>query len=285
MPKYFEFSAVEEDLPEYSFTEHIDSGGFKDVFLADSGGERVVVKILPTERSSQKRRARREAEAMEQINSTSFVDLRDYDEVSIRGTPSFLLEEEYIDGPTLEEVLDNGGHGVDRAIEVTQTLLDLLIQFADLNIIHRDIKPQNIMFNSDGSMILLDVGIVRFEERESVTPDHAKRLGTPNYGAPEQLDYEKELQSIRTDIFSTGVVMFETLTGVHPYAQEGKSISEAIMDGERSNLSEFLDNDELAEQFGEMFERMTEQEPYHRYRKPEFAREKLDAIKEVAVDV
>lgn len=282
MPKYYSLSNVESALPEYSIERHIDSGGFKDVFLAKANEETVVVKLIPTERSSRKRRARREAEAMVKIDSPHFVDLRDYFEVEISGSSSFLLEEEYIDGPTLREVIDNEQYGIELGMHVTETLLNLLIQFSELNIIHRDIKPPNIMFDETSEMILLDVGIVRFEERESVTPDHADRLGTPNYGAPEQLDYNKELQSIRTDIFSTGIVMFESLTGVHPFSNKGKSISEAIMDGDKSDLQELMDKDAISESLGEMFDIMTETKPHNRYRKPEFTLEEFNEIKKVA---
>jgi serine/threonine-protein kinase len=278
MPKYYSPSDVKSALPEYSIERHIDSGGFKDVFLAKANGDTIVVKLIPTERTSRKRRARREAEAMVKINSPNFVDLRDFFQIKIGGTSSFLLEEEYIDGPTLREMIEDEQYGIKLGFQVTETLLNLLIQFSKINIIHRDIKPSNIMFDEMGEMILLDIGIVRFEERDSITPDHAGRLGTPNYGAPEQLDYNKELQSIRTDIFSTGIVMFEALTGIHPYSNKGKSISEAIMDGDKSELQELLDGDGISEPLGEMFEIMTETKPYNRYRKPRFALEKFNEI-------
>ncbi len=281
MPKYYELDSVRNSLEEYTIHEHIDSGGFKDVFLAERGSEMVVVKLLPIERSSKRRRAKREAEAMTKISSPNFVELLDYFELQIEGKPTFLIEEEYIDGPTLSEKIGQGRYGLDFGFQVTEALLDLLIQFDDLNIIHRDIKPNNIMIDGEGEVILLDVGIVRFEERESVTPDHADRLGTPNYGAPEQLDYNKSLQSIRTDIFSTGIVMFESITGQHPYSNSSKSVSEAIMDGEKAKMKDILEDDEIAEELDELFNVMTQPKPYARYRSPEFAKEKFDEIKEL----
>lgn len=285
MPNYFDLSDVRSDLPEYSIEKHMDSGGFKDVFLAETNDETVVVKLLPTERSSRKRRARREAEAMVKIDSPNFVELQDYFEVEIGGKSSFLLEEEYIDGPTLRKIIDEGQYGLDLGFKVTETLLDLLVQFSDLNIIHRDIKPSNIMFDGNNEVILLDIGIVRFEERESLTPDHANRVGTPNYGAPEQLDYNKELQSIRTDIFSTGIVMYETITGNHPFSNEGKPISEAILKGNKSDLMEHIDGDFLSQSLDEIFDIMTASKPHNRYRKPEFAIKKFNEIKEGASNV
>lgn len=281
MPKHYDFEEVKRALPEYSFQRHIDSGGFKDVFLVEGGSDNAVVKLLPIERASKKRRANNEADAMQKISSPNFVNLLDYFEAEVGGTSTFVMEEELIDGPTLRKVLDRGDHGLDLGIRVADVLLDLLIEFEDIGIYHRDIKPSNIMFNESGEVVLLDVGIVRFEERESVTPDHQDRLGTPNYGAPEQLDYDNDLQSCRIDIFSTGVVVFETITGIHPYSNTGKSISESIMEGDKIDFEGLLDDDELSEEINTLFDTMTQTKPYNRYRKPQFAREKLDEIMEL----
>jgi serine/threonine-protein kinase len=199
--------------------------------------------------------------------------------------PTFVMEEEFIEGPTLREKIDRGENGLEFGIRVADVLLDLLVQFEELNIIHRDIKPNNIMLNEEDEIILLDIGMVRFEERESITPDHLDRLGTAEYGAPEQLDYDKDLQSIRTDIFSTGIVMFETITGVHPYSNTGKSISESILEGEKMDFTGILDDEDLSQEISDVFEIMTSTEPHMRYRKPEFVREDFDGVKEVVLDV
>jgi len=281
MPKYYDWSDVKTSLEEYDFKEHIDSGGFKDVFLAERDQDYVVVKLLPVRRVSRKKRAEREAEAMDSITSPNFVNLIDYYKIDVGGIPTFIIEEEYIDGPTLRQKLDRSENSLDLGIQITDTLLDLLIGFEELSIIHRDIKPPNIMISEDGEIILLDVGIVRFEERESITPDHLDRLGTPNYGAPEQLDYDKNLQSVRTDIFSTGIVLFESITGVHPYSNTGKSISQAILDGDKIGFEGLLDDDDLAEELDTVFEIMTQTEPNVRYRKPEYAKEDFEEIKEM----
>lgn len=281
MPKFYDWSPVRDELVEYDFQEHISSGGFKDVFLAKREGEKVVVKLLPIQRPSRKRRANREAEAMISIESPNFVDLNDYFETDIDGLPSFVMEEQLINGPTLEQKIERGGHGLDLGMELTDVLLELLIQFEDLNIIHRDIKPNNIMLDEEGEPILLDIGMVRFEERESITPDHLDRLGTPNYGAPEQLDYDKALQSIKTDIFSAGLVMFETITGIHPYSNTGRSISKAIIEGNKIGFSDVLADKELEEELDTIFKRMTHTEPHLRYRKPEFVREDFIEVKEM----
>jgi len=180
---------------------------------------------------------------MQKIDSPHFVNLIDYDELLVGGEQTFLLVEELIDGPTLRKVIDRGDTSAELGLQVANVIVDLLIQFDKMDIVHRDIKPQNIMLDDNGEIVLLDVGIVRFEERESVTPDHLDRLGTPNYGAPEQLDYDKELQSPRIDIFSTGIVMFESIVGAHPYENSQTPVSKAIADGNKSERDRAICSD------------------------------------------
>lgn len=279
MPKFYSWDGVVRSLPDYDFIEHIDSGGFKDVFLVDVDEGNIVVKLLPIEKRSRKRRARREGEAMRQIEHQNFVKLIDYYEANVEGRDTFIIEEEHIDGPTLSEKLDVGGHGLDLGVQTVETILEILIEFDEKGMIHRDIKPQNIMIDASENVRLLDVGIVRFQERDTVTPDHQDRLGTPNYGAPEQLDYDRNLQSIRTDLFSTGIVMFETITGIHPFSNQGKSISKAIMAGDRQSIVPLIADEQLADELDFFFSTMTETEPYKRFRRPKHAMDEFRKIK------
>ena len=278
MPKYYSQEEVEQAIPEYSFEEHIASGGFKDVFLAKREGEETVVKLIPVNHPSRRDRAHREAEAMQKIESDSFVDLKNFFETEVAGKTTFVIEEEYIGGDTLDQAINSDNYGLDLGMQVGQTLLDLLVELDEKDIIHRDIKPQNMMVDEKGIVRVLDVGIVRFEERESLTPDHLDRLGTPNYGAPEQLNYDKELQSIRTDLFSTGIVIFESITGTHPFSGTGRSISDAIVRGERQSITDYIEDQELAEDLEYFTETLTATEPHRRFRKPDHAKEYFEDI-------
>lgn len=277
MPKYYEQSTVESHFQDVNVIQYITSGGFKDVFLVSDDGQETVLKLLPVDRRSRKKRAKRESEAMQKTESDCFVDLLDYYEDEIGGRDTFVMFEEYIDGDTLEQRLKKGGHGLEFGVNVVDTLLELLIEFDEKGMIHRDIKPQNLMIDQNNNVRVLDVGIVRFEEKESITPDHMDRLGTANYGAPEQLDYDKDLQSIRTDLFSSGIVMFESITGEHPFEGQASSVTDAICNGTRKDLSEFVDG-ELGEELDFFFETLTHPEPNKRFRKPEYAKEHFENI-------
>jgi len=279
MPKYYDTSEVESHFTDLEILEYIASGGFKDVFLVDDQGDEVVLKLLPVERRSTKKRARRESEAMIRTESESFVNLLDYFEDSIEGRDTFVMFEEFIAGETVKETIQGGEYGVEFGLEVMQTLLELLVEFDDKGMIHRDLKPSNLMVDKNGGIRVLDVGIVRFEQKESLTPDHMDRLGTPSYGAPEQLDYDKDLQSIRTDLFSSGIVLFESVTGVHPYKNRGSSVTDAICNGNKADLTEYVDG-ELGENLGAFFDILTHTEPSKRFRKPAHALERFEEIKE-----
>lgn len=281
MPKFFEESVVDDHFDDFRIVEHIDSGGFKDVFLAEHDGKEIVLKLLPIERRSRRKRANREGEAMQKIESDIFVDLVDYFEEDINGKRTFVILEEYIAGSTLADAIEEGRSGVEFGYKVIDTITNILLEFDKKNIIHRDIKPENIMVDEDNQIRVLDVGIVRFEEKESLTPDHMDRLGTPRYGAPEQLVYNKEKQTIKTDLFSSGIVMFESITGEHPFDIGGTSVTDAICEGKKRNLEGFIGETELGQEFNFVFDTLTKTAPHKRYRKPEYAREDLKTIGEM----
>lgn len=281
MPKYYDLVSVQKHFDDLEIIEHIDSGGFKDVFLVEQDGRNIVLKLLPVDRRSRRKRAKREGQAMKEIESDDFVDLIDYFEETVDERRTFVILEEYIPGGTLEEKLEKEDNSLEFGLNLTQTLLELLSEFDQKDMIHRDFKPANIMIDESGEPQVLDVGIVRFEEKESLTPDHMERLGTPGYGAPEQLDYEKDEQSIRMDLFSTGIVMFESITGDHPFVDQGEVVTDAICNGSKRDLSNYVEG-EFGEDLQFFFDTLTQPQPNKRYRKPEHALEVFNEIVEGA---
>lgn len=269
--RVFNQGDVETAFPNNEILEKRGKGGFKDVFLAKTvDGDDRVIKIMPLERRQWEARARRESDAMEKISSPVFVNLHDYYKTTIDGTEAYVIIEEFVPGKTLEEVIEEGNYGLDLGINVLRSILDVLEETPDYDIVHRDIKPSNIMVTPEEDIRLLDVGIVRFNERESLTPDHASRSPhTPKYGAPEQLNNLKDDQDVRTDLFAAGIVFFETVTGEHPFVVSDKSSSQAILDGTRHTLFDKVDNPEEDEKlFGDLqfiFHTLTQPDLYRRY--------------------
>lgn len=107
-----------------------------------------------------------------------------------------------------------------EALELAETILKIIVQMEQQKIVHRDIKPENILRNEKGEWYLIDFGIARALNMNSLTLTEVK-MGphTPGYGAPELFQYSKKDIDSRADIFSLGVVLFEAVTGQHPFVR------------------------------------------------------------------
>ncbi len=283
MPNNYTVEDIKDVFPEYDISGHIGSGGFKDVFRATLNRNEVVIKLFPVEGRHMRRRARRETRAMEAVDSPVFVDLVEHFVDEINNVPTYVIVEEYIPGETLKQKISNGQTNLNTGIEVADGILRCLKEFEKHDLVHRDIKPTNIIITPSDEIVLLDVGIVRFQDEESLTPDHADRgPATPAYAAPEVLENDKDAQDVRTDMFSLGIVFYETATRDHPFDIEDKTKPEAIQAGERKEtIFESIDNEEITTAADMFFKTMTKQEQHGRYRKPKFALEELMILKEL----
>src|ERR687887_1560275 len=180
---------------------------------------RVALKVLHphfTEDEQYVERFRREARAVASLSHPNIVTILDRGEDEGRQFIVF----ELVEGRTLAEVLrDEGGrlpvrHALEIAIQVARGL-----GFAhEQGLVHRDVKPQNVILNGDGRAKVTDFGIARSLEVEGVTQSGAV-LGTSNYIAPEQASGQPVDQT--TDVYSLGVVLFELLAGQVPFPGEG----------------------------------------------------------------
>jgi serine/threonine-protein kinase len=274
---------LRESFPDVTFQREIEEGNIKQVFEATYEGQHVAFKVVTYEEDSRlEGYTEREIDIMRQTESDVLVDFMDAYDTEINGKDAYVIIEEFIEGDSLKEVISNSGNSPELAVKVTDGILDVLPEFDEGEIVHRDIKPENIRIAEDGEIRLLDVGVARMNERETLTPGFSNRgPGTPAYSAPEVLRNERYNQDVKTDLFSTGIVFFETTTGEHPFNTLGaRSHSDAILANSRRELSGYLENTELEEDFNEFFKRLTAHEPARRFRKPEFAQEKLNEIKE-----
>ena len=200
----------------YRIDRPIGRGGMSTVYLAfDMTLERpVAVKLMHREvarDSDQIERFRREARAIAKLSSPYVVGVIDADEQD--STPYIVLE--YVEGSTLKEQIRSRGplpveESVAYAIEIARGL-----QAAhEAHIVHRDVKPQNVLLDEDGGARVTDFGIARSLIDEGLTAD-GRVLGTTDYVSPEQaLGHAVTPQS---DLYSLGVVLFEMLTGDVPF--------------------------------------------------------------------
>ena len=200
----------------YEITELIGVGGMADVYKAQDVMENrpVAVKILKPEFSRDEeflRRFRNESKAIAVLSHPNIVKIFD---VGFTDEIQFIVME-YIDGITLKEFIEQQGvlKWKDALHFITQ-ILRALQHAHDKGIVHRDIKPQNIMLFTDGTIKVMDFGIARFSRIDGKTLSD-KTIGSVHYISPEQA--QGEMTDERSDIYSVGIMLYEMLTGRKPF--------------------------------------------------------------------
>lgn len=211
----------------YEIHELIGVGGMAYVYKAYDRveGRWVAIKILKEEFSNNSdflRRFRNESKAIAVLNHPNIVKVYD---VSFGDQIQYIVME-FIDGITLKEYIEQEGTiRWQEAVHFTTQILMALECAHEKGIIHRDIKPQNIMLLQDGSIKVADFGIARFLQSETQTMTD-KAIGSVHYIAPEQAsgDYITD----KADIYSVGVMLYEMLTGKLPFVADN-AVSVALM--------------------------------------------------------
>lgn len=211
----------------YEIREVIGIGGMAVVYKAyDSIEDRIVaIKILKEEFASNEefqRRFKNESKAIAVLSHPNIVKVYD---VSFGDLIQYIVME-YIEGITLKEYIEqNGNLSWGDAVSFAIQILRGLQHAHDKGIVHRDVKPQNIIVLADKTIKVTDFGIARFARNESKTITD-KAIGSVHYISPEQA--KGELTDEKADIYSLGVIMYEMLTGTLPFEAES-AVSVAIM--------------------------------------------------------
>lgn len=214
--------AGHEIAGRYVLREIVASGGMAQVWQADDTvlGRKVAVKILHPNFAADGdilERFRDEAKAAARLSHPSIVAI--YDTASEAGVEAIVME--LIEGLTLRQYLDDHGPlSITDATDLTVQVADALEAAHAARIVHRDIKPGNIMLCPDRRTKVTDFGIAKALEAGDRTSD-GTMLGTAKYLAPEQV--EGQPVDERADVYSLGVVLFEALTGQPPFAAETAS--------------------------------------------------------------
>ena len=211
----------------YEIREMIGRGGMAEVHLGyDRRLSRIIaIKLLRSDIAGDptfQARFRREAQSAAALNHPSIVSVYDSGEEqlpnpngAIRSVPYIVME--YVEGHTVREFLGEGeAVPIPEAVEIVTGVLDALEYSHRAGIIHRDIKPGNIMLTSTGAVKVMDFGIARAVEDSAatVTQTHAV-VGTAQYLSPEQA--RGEVVDARSDLYSTGCLLYELLTGKPPF--------------------------------------------------------------------
>lgn len=200
----------------YLIKRKLGEGGMADVYLAHDSflNREVAVKILRGKLSLDPvalLRFQREANAASRLNHPNIVEI--YDVGEDEGQHFIVME--YIRGKTLKELIAaRGAMDQQEALQIMDQLLAAIIEAHKNNIIHRDIKPQNILIKDDGTVKIADFGIATVSDAVQLTQTDTV-LGSVHYLAPELA--RGEAASFQSDIYALGITLYEMLTGKAPY--------------------------------------------------------------------
>ncbi|WP_031227042.1 MULTISPECIES: serine/threonine-protein kinase [Alcanivorax] len=202
-------------LPGYRITERLGKGGMAHVFLATqhSFERQVAIKILTPALALEPRFAEqfmREARTVASLNHPHIVPVYDVGEYE----GYYYLSMEYVTGGNLKQRIRNG-MGPSDAESVLRQLASALDYAGQHGFIHRDVKPDNIMFRGDGSALLMDFGIATNALKSNDLAQQNTAIGTPKYMSPEQ--HRSQVLTLQSDLYSLGCVFYEMLCGDPPY--------------------------------------------------------------------
>ena len=200
----------------YQIIKTLGEGGMANVYLAHDTilDRNVAVKVLRGDLASDEkfvRRFQREALSASSLSHPNIVEMYDVGE----DDGQYYIVMEYVDGKTLKQILKSRGHlSITEVVDIMLQLTDGMAHAHDAYIIHRDIKPQNIMILSNGMIKITDFGVATALNSTQLTQTNSV-MGTVHYLPPEQA--QGKGSTIKSDIYSMGIMMYELLTGLVPY--------------------------------------------------------------------
>ncbi|MDG4597248.1 MAG: protein kinase [Candidatus Contendobacter sp.] len=205
-------------IPGYQIERQLGQGGMAIVYLAlqESLHRRVALKVIKPVLTTDEefaQRFMREGRIIAQLSDPYIVTV--YDIASYEGT--YYLSMEYLPGDTLQHRIRNG-LPLDESLAIARAIASALHYAHHRGIIHRDIKPQNILFRENGCPVLTDFGIAKTLGSSTIMTRTGLSLGTPRYMSPEQI--RGQAVDARSDLYSFGVLFYEMLTGNAPYTAE-----------------------------------------------------------------
>ena len=213
---------IGKELGKYELRERIGRGGMAEVYKAyhASLDRYVALKVLHPFLGTDpefKERFEREARNVAQLRHPNIVQVYDFDFDPVRELYYMVME--YLDGPTLRTrlmqlSLQGELFTIPEALRITRSMAGALEYAHSRDMIHRDLKPGNIMFDADSRVVLTDFGIARIVSGPNMTAS-GSMVGTPAYMSPEQ--GLGQAGDHRSDIYSLGVVLYQLVTGATPF--------------------------------------------------------------------
>jgi serine/threonine protein kinase/Tfp pilus assembly protein PilF len=209
---------IGKTISQYRIIEKLGEGGMGEVYLAEDTelNRKVALKFLPTSYANDpdfRARFKREAQAAAALNHPNIITI--FDVAEHEGRPYFSME--YVQGPSLKDALSDKETPIEKIVDLAIQVAEGLAAAHAAGVLHRDIKPQNILLDSRGRVRILDFGLAKVLTDSMIT-DTGSTLGTVAYMSPEQAQNVEADE--RSDIFSFGTVLYEMVAGQLPFKGE-----------------------------------------------------------------
>jgi len=227
------YEAVASDtIGHFELLEKVGTGAFGTVWRArDTQLDRTVAIKIPRQDqldSVETEKFLREARAAAQVQHPNIVNVH---EVGREGETVYIVSD-FIKGLTLGDWLTGKRPSHREAAEMVGKVASALHHAHEAGVIHRDVKPSNIMLDADGEPHLMDFGLAKREAGEVTITVDGKVLGTPAYMSPEQARGEGHQVTRRSDVYSVGVVLFELITGERPFRGNMRMLLHQVLNEE-----------------------------------------------------
>jgi len=259
-----DISWVQTNFPDLSNIHIIGSGGQKFVYSCEHvyDGD-VVFKLIHPMTSPAT--VQREILAVRQVQSSRVPKIFDSGYVDTPMGAFFWIREQQVHGETLRDAIARHPLSPALVLKLAVQILEALVAVEDANIVHRDVKPDNIMIDREGNFWLLDFGIARHLRMSSLTAT-AQFFGkfTLGYAPPEQLRNLKEQIDGRADLFALGVTLIEASTGINPFRHGASSDLEIIKRVETLRPPKLSLTLKYPDEFADFVDVMTKKRPDHR---------------------
>ena len=222
-------TVIENVFPDFSRVQELKKGGQKIVYTAQhQQWGRVVIKLIPPEQFNE--RISREIDTGKKYKFPHVPQLYDSGTITILENSFAFIIEQFIEGKDLRFLKSANYHfPLSEVMKLMDSLLLTLLELEKKHIVHRDIKLDNILYDSSGNFWLIDFGIARDLDLISLTAT-AQSFGPHSlgYASPEQLRNQKNKIDSRSDLFSLGVVVYELLSGENPFIKDASGIVDII---------------------------------------------------------